>query len=110
MPYYAHNNNNLYAMQRANGDWFAVEDHGRLRMPIFHSSKAAMVARSRHSEMECFRPMMLDQRAVQNLETEDGTAPCFWLVGDPSTNLRRGRPLDFDQFSELVHDLAERRG
>ncbi|HYK22994.1 MAG TPA: hypothetical protein VEV42_19780 [Pyrinomonadaceae bacterium] len=37
----------FYAMRRANGDWFAVDDNGHVRMPIFKSSGDAMIARSR---------------------------------------------------------------
>ncbi len=42
----------LFAMQRANGDWFALDDQGSFRVPIFHSSGAAMLARSRDTGME----------------------------------------------------------
>jgi hypothetical protein len=93
----------LYAMQRANGDWFALDDDGRLRMPIFRSSKEAMVARSRDSGMECFRPVVLDARTVGDLRT-DGTAACFSMVNDPSKNLKRGRPLELAQLVLLIQD------
>jgi hypothetical protein len=96
--------NDLYAMRRANGDWFGFDDHGSIRMPVFHSSKAAMVTRSRHSELECFRPMILDLRAVEDLKTLDGSAPCFWIVDDPSINVKRSRPLNFEQFIKLIQD------
>ncbi len=96
----------LYAMQRANGDWFAFDDHGRLSMPVFHGRNEAMIARSRHSEMECFRPMIFDLRALQDLETADGSAPFFWIVRDPAINLKRGRALDLDQFIQLIEDLG----
>jgi hypothetical protein len=33
----------LYAVRRANGDWFALEDEGRLRVPVFHSSHGGEV-------------------------------------------------------------------
>ncbi|HZE71672.1 MAG TPA: hypothetical protein VE135_19365 [Pyrinomonadaceae bacterium] len=94
----------LYAMRRANGDWFAFDDHGRFRMPVFHSSKEAMVTRSRHSELECFRPMNLDLSAVEDLKTVDGSAPCFWIVDDPSINVKRSRSLDFEQLIQLMQD------
>lgn len=37
----------IFATQRANGDWFAFEHHGRVRVPLFHSSRDAMIARLR---------------------------------------------------------------
>lgn len=34
----------IYAIQRANGDWFALDDHGRFRAPLFHSCRGAAMA------------------------------------------------------------------
>lgn len=91
----------VYGMQRANGDWFALEDAGRLRVPVFHSSNHAMVARSRDSGMECFRPKVLDPRAVNELTTEDPSV-CFWLIENPSIKLSQGRPLDHAQLDSYL--------
>ena len=55
----------FFAMRRANGDWFAVDDNGHVRMPIFKSSGDAMIARSRDSGMECFRPVAFDAPALE---------------------------------------------
>src|SRR6266699_3720248 len=97
----------LYAMQRANGDWFALDDHGRLRMPVFRSVGQARIARSRDSGMECFRPVMLDDRALQDLKA-DGSDACFGIVNDASINLKRAQPLEFAQFALLVQDDLEK--
>ena len=84
----------LFAMQRANGDWFALDDNGLFRVPVFHDRGAAMLARSRESGMECFRPVLLDEATFKNLTTTDGGKACFWLVEDPLMNLNRGQALD----------------
>jgi len=34
----------MYAMQRANGDWFALDQREGFRVPIFSSSREAMQA------------------------------------------------------------------
>jgi len=34
----------IYAMQRANGDVFALDNKGRFCVPLFHSSRDAMTA------------------------------------------------------------------
>ena len=34
---------NIYVMQRANGDVFAVDDHGRFGVPLFNSSSDAFL-------------------------------------------------------------------
>ena len=100
--------NSLYAMQRANGDWFALDDYGRLRMPVFRSSNAAMRARSRNLGMFLFKPIVFDERALKGLAAgEGGSDLCFWLVDDPSINLSRGRPLDHTQFDLLMHNAPE---
>lgn len=92
----------LFAMRRANGDWFALDDRGSFRVPLFHSSGDAMVARSRDSGMECFKPVLLDAAALTNLTTTDENKACFWLITDPLMKLSRGRALDRHQLEEFI--------
>ena len=92
----------LFAMRRANGDWFALDDQGSFRVPIFHSSSEAMVARSREAGMECFRPVLLDVEAFKNLTTTDEGKACFWLVADPLMQLSDGRPLNRQQLEQFM--------
>jgi hypothetical protein len=94
--------NILYAMRRANGDWFALDDQGKFRVPVFHSSGAAMLARSRDSSMECFRPVELDASAFKNLTNTDEGKACFWLVADPLRKLSRGRAFDHQQLARFM--------
>lgn len=94
----------LFAMQRANGDWFALDDQGSFRVPVFHSSREAMLARSRDTGMECFRPVVLDAVALKNLTTTDEGKACFWLVADPLMKLSRGVPLDRKQFEQFMRN------
>lgn len=96
-------------MQRANGDWFALDDHGKFRVPVFHTASEAMVARSRETGMECFRPVALDEAAFGNLTTTDEGKACFWLVGDPLINLSRGRALDHDELALIMRNGNERQ-
>ena len=94
----------LFAMQRANGDWFALDDRGRFRVPVFHNSAAAMVARSRETGMECFRPVLLDELAFRNLTTTDDGKACFWLIEDPLMKLNRGRALDIPELARVLRN------
>lgn len=96
--------NKFFAMRRANGDWFALDDEGLFRVPIFHSSGAAMVARSRDSGMECFRPAALDEAALKNLTATDEGRACFWLVEDPLRSLSHGSPLDHQQLRQVMQN------
>lgn len=96
---------NWYAMRRANGDWFAHDDEGRLRVPVFCSVAEAMQARGRHGGMALFKPSVLDERALADLRpANDADHVYFWLVDNPSTHLKRGRALDHAQLALLVSD------
>lgn len=96
----------IFALRRANGDWFALDDEGLFRVPVFRSSGAAMVARSRDSGMECFRPVALDEAAFRNLTTTDEGKACFWLVDDPLMSLSRGRSLDRKGLEQIMANGA----
>jgi len=94
-------------MQRANGDWFALDDHGRFRVPLFGSQWDGMLARMSHVGMRLFRPVELDGRALEELVPGGGGGDTdFWLVDDPFTSLKRGRLIDRAQLSLLVRAAA----
>ena len=94
----------LFAMRRANGDWFALDDEGSFRVPLFQSFTQAMVARSRETGMECFRPVVLEGDAIRNLTTTDEGKACYWLIDDPLMKLSRGRPLNQEQLERLMQN------
>ena len=97
----------LYAMQRANGDWFAIDDRGRFRVPVFSSQWDGMLSRVNNWGMRLFKPVALDVRALGELVPADGEGETdFWLVDNPFTNLNRGRLIDRAQLSLLVRDAA----
>jgi hypothetical protein len=93
----------LYAMQRANGDWFALDDRGRFRVPLFSSRQGGMMARVDNWGMRLFKPVALDERALGELVAPSGASETdFWLVDDPFTSLSRGRLIDRAQLSALL--------
>jgi hypothetical protein len=97
----------LYAMQRANGDWFALDDGGRFRVPLFSSRQGGSMARVKHRGLRLFKPVALDMRSLGELVPADGAGGTdFWLVEDPFTNLNRGRLIDRAQLSLLLQDAA----
>jgi hypothetical protein len=90
-------------MQRANGDWFALDEDGRFRVPVFSSQQGGMMARVNHWGMRLFKPTALDGRSLGELVPADGVGETdFWLVDDPFTSLKRGRSLNRAQLSLLV--------
>jgi hypothetical protein len=89
-------------MRRANGDWFAVADEGSLRVPIFYTASDAMLARSRDSGLECFRPVVLDEAAFKNLTTAD-EGGSYWLVADPLRKLKLAPRLNLQELVAFVN-------
>ena len=85
----------IYAMQRANGDVFALDQKGRFCVPLFHSSRDAMTARMRNGDMLLFKPVALDARLLRELAPK--AAPNnvdLLLVKDPLRSLKRGDLVD----------------
>lgn len=98
----------FYAMRRANGDWFAVADNDNLQVPIFKSTGDAMIARSRDTGMECFRPVMFDVRALEEVKRTDGHTASFLMITDPSRHLKHGLRMGFTDLATLIVDSTER--
>ena len=99
--------NSLFAMQRANGDWFALDDRGRFRVPVFSSRWDGMLARVNNWGMRLFKPVALDARALGELVPPEGAGDAdFWLVETPFTSLNRGRALDRAELSLRVRAAA----
>jgi hypothetical protein len=98
----------MYAMRRANGDWFALDEDGRLRVPVFSSSSHAMEARTRNPGMLLFKPVILDEGALDDIAATEGDHTAgYWLVSNPSISLRRGRPVEHAQLATLISEAAE---
>ena len=94
---------NIYVMQRANGDVFALDHHGRFRVPLFNSSSDAFLARLRNLGMLLFKPVQLDAGLLNQLVPLGGAAEVdFWLVSDPLVNLKRGRLVQPQQLALLM--------
>lgn len=100
----------MYVMRCVNGDWFVLDDHGHLLVPVFYSNREAMRARDCHCELLPFTPVMLNERSLKDMEWADGEClVSFWLVQSSSTELERGYPLNFAQIALLVSDARNSR-
>ncbi|HYK19847.1 MAG TPA: hypothetical protein VEV42_03875 [Pyrinomonadaceae bacterium] len=96
---------NIYAMQRANGDVFALDNKGRFCIPLFHSSGDAMTARMRNGDMLLFKPVALDARLLRELEPKAGQNNVdLLLVKDPLQNLKRGDLVDHAELVLIVRN------
>lgn len=99
----------LYAMRRANGDWFAFEGRGRFRVPLFHSSHDAMMASLRNSGMLLFRPVAIDVLLLKEMVPAGGASYVdFCMVKDPLVSLRRGKPVGQHDLVLLLSKSDER--
>ena len=95
----------LYAMRRANGDWFALDAEGVFRVPVFRSSSDAMQARAFNVEMLVFSPVRLDERHLKDLgRMNSSDSSHFWLVDKATVNLKRGRRLEHDQLAKFENE------
>jgi hypothetical protein len=98
----------IYGMQRANGDWFALEDHGRFRVPLFHSSHDALMARLRNFGMLLFKPVALDTRLLKEIKPADGGNEVdLFIVNDPFDSLNHGDPVQQAQLTLLISNPDE---
>src|SRR3989442_11164817 len=92
----------IYGMQRANGDWFAIEEKLNFRVPLFSSHSEAMRVRAFNPEMLLFKPAVIDEHTLKDLAQVEGERPMyFWLVDETSTNMKRGAALQHEQL-ELI--------
>jgi hypothetical protein len=100
----------ICTMQRANGDWFALDNNGRPRIPVFQSSHDALMARLRNFEMLLFSPITLDPRLLNEIVAAYGQSEMdFCMVNNPFTSLKRGSPLQHAQLASLISSAAPPR-
>jgi hypothetical protein len=93
----------LFAMQRANGDWFALNHHGRLRVPLFHSIHDAMMARLRNFGLLLFKPVVLDSRFLEDIAPLPGEDQVeFCMIDDPFTRLECANTVGRPQLALLI--------
>ena len=98
----------IFAMRRANGDWFALEDDGKRCLPVFHSSHDAFMARLRTAEMLLFSPIALDAQLLDEIVDGRGEVN-FCMVNNPFASLRGGSPLTHAQLASLLSSAAPPR-
>ena len=97
----------IYAMQRANGDVFALDNKGRFCVPLFHSSHDAITARLRNRDMLLFKPVALDARLLRELTPKSGQDNVdLVLVKDPLRSLKRGDQVDHAELTLIVGNHA----
>ena len=99
----------IYAMRRANGDWFALETSGWLRVPVFHSRSDAMTARSRNRGMFLFKAVALNADLLRDIMPADADRNSdFYMVSDPLANLSRGVLIKDADLLSLMNAPTER--
>ena len=97
----------LYGMQRANGDWFAIREPSRFRVPLFSSVDEARASRAFNVELLVFSAALFDARGLKQVgQLEEGRAVYFWLVEESSRNMRRGIALEREEVERMVNDAG----
>lgn len=98
----------IFAMQRANGDWFALDHYGRLRVPLFHSIHDAMMARLRNFGLLLFKPVVVDALFLKKIVPLPGEDEVdFWMIDDPFASLNRGATLGRRELALLIRPADE---
>jgi hypothetical protein len=93
----------IFAMQRANGDWFALDHSGRLRVPLFHSIHDAMMARLRNFGLLLFEPVVIDALFLKNIVPLTGEDEVdFCMINDPFASLSRGVTVGHRELASLI--------
>ena len=93
----------VYALRRANGDWFAHEVNGRLHLPLFHTVHDAFMSRLRNFEMLLFQPVIFNARMLEQLDSKGGRDNVdFCMIDDPFVSLKRGQLLAREQLASLI--------
>ena len=105
----------VFAMQRANGDWFALDHHGGLRVPLFHSVHDAMMARLRNFGLLLFKPVVVDALFLKKIVPLPGEDEVdFCLVDDPFASLNSGSIVGRRDLALLIrpdeHERIEHNG
>ena len=97
----------IFAMQRANGDVFALDHNGGFCVPLFHSSGDAMTARSRNTDMLLFKPIAVNDRLLREIAPQRGRSDvALLLVKDPLRSLKHGRLVEHAELVLLVGNCA----
>ena len=96
----------IYALQRANGDVFALDHNGGFCVPLFHSRSDAMIARSRNTDMLLFKPTVLDDRLLREIAAEEQSDVALMLVKDPLRSPKNGRLLEHAELVRMVANGA----
>jgi hypothetical protein len=97
----------VYAMRRANGDWFALERHGRLRVPLFHNRNDAMMARLRNFGMLLFEPVALNAKLLETIAPGGGSDVDFCMVNDPFASLKRSALMPHSELVLMMNNPDE---
>ena len=87
----------LFVMRRANGDLFAEQIQGRLRIPVWSSAEAVARYKALNPELVFFWPVRLDRRLIKQVTVglESDETPEFFLLSDdaPAAMLDDGNPI-----------------
>ncbi len=95
----------MYAMQRANGEWFTTQIEGRDCLPVFRSFSAAQRVHARVADLMVFLAQPLDSATMAQVSKAKGQIG-YWLVDefDPTAELTPGRWLSAEELVVIGED------
>jgi hypothetical protein len=90
----------MYAMRRANGEFFTVQS-GRF-VAVWAGTETLERSKVHNRELDIYRPVLIDRRIADKLRETAGDQG-LWLV-EPvmiDSNLTEGRRIDWTEFNKL---------
>jgi hypothetical protein len=95
----------MYAMQRANGEWFMTEIDGKRCLPVFRSFAAAQRVQARIADLMVYLAQPLDSRTLMEFSSSNGSLG-YWLVDEfePSPSMKPGRWLSASELATIGED------
>jgi len=75
---------------------------------LFRSASGAMRARAFNNGMLLFKPVILDESALQDLvSVEKSQAAHFWLADESQVNLKHGHAIAYGELAVLCDEATE---
>ncbi|MCI0486836.1 MAG: hypothetical protein L0229_09575 [Blastocatellia bacterium] len=104
----------LFVMRRANGDLFAEQMHGRVRIPVWPSAEAVARYKARNPELMIFWPVRLDRSLMKQIKAgfgKEGRTELFLLSEDaPDAHLDDGKPVAIEEIFPEVEPISQPAG
>ena len=104
----------LFVMRRANGDLFAEQIDGHVRIHVWSSAESVARYKTRNPELMIFWPVRLNRSLMKQIKAgfgKEGTVEFFLLSEDaPDAHLDDGKPIAIEEIFPEVEVISQPAG